>query len=103
MTGVNDVADVAVIGVGLHPFGRFEGKSAMEMGADAIQPALADAGIDWKDIRFAVGGSWTVANPDAIPAPPESGRQDRRGGRRRVRRKPARTRFTRITCRRTVE
>jgi acetyl-CoA acetyltransferase len=23
--------DVAIIGVGLHPFGRFEGKSAMEM------------------------------------------------------------------------
>jgi len=58
--------DVAVIGVGLHPFGRFEGKSAMEMGADAIRLALADAGVDWKDIQFAVGGSWTVANPDAI-------------------------------------
>ena len=23
--------DVAIIGVGLHPFGRFEGKSAMEV------------------------------------------------------------------------
>ena len=28
---------VAIIGVGLHPFGRFEGKSAVEMGADAIR------------------------------------------------------------------
>ena len=28
--------DVAIIGVGLHPFGRFEGKSAMEMGVDAV-------------------------------------------------------------------
>ena len=28
--------------------------------------ALADAGVAWKDIQFAVGGSWTVANPDAI-------------------------------------
>lgn len=37
---------VAIIGVGLHPFGRFEGKSAMEMGADAIQAALADVSID---------------------------------------------------------
>ena len=26
----------------------------------------SDAGIGWKDIQFAVGGSWTVANPDAI-------------------------------------
>src|ERR1700741_4345517 len=58
--------DVAIIGVGLHPFGRFEGKAAMEMGADDIRLALADAGVDWKDIQFAVGGSWTVANPDAI-------------------------------------
>ncbi len=57
--------DVAIIG-GPHPFGRFEGKSAMEMAADAIQLALADAGLDWKDVQFEVGGSWTVANPDAI-------------------------------------
>ena len=28
--------DVAIIGVGIHPFGRFGDKSAMEMGADAI-------------------------------------------------------------------
>src|ERR1700735_3816055 len=58
--------EVAIIGVGLHPFGRFEGKSAMQMAADAIQLALTDAGVEWKDIQLAVGGSWTVANPDAI-------------------------------------
>jgi acetyl-CoA C-acetyltransferase len=58
--------DVAIIGVGLHPFGRFEGKSAMEMGVDAIFAAVADAGVGWKDIGAATGGSWTVANPDAI-------------------------------------
>ncbi len=37
--------DVAIIGVGLHPFGRFEGKSAMQMGVDAIFAAVADAGV----------------------------------------------------------
>ncbi|BBY05570.1 thiolase family protein [Mycobacterium noviomagense] len=58
--------DVAIIGVGLHPFGRFEGKSAMEMGADAIQAALADASLDWKGIQFGVGGSHEVSNPDAV-------------------------------------
>ena len=57
---------VAIIGVGLHPFGRFEGKSAMQMGVDAIFAAVADAGVAWHDIQAAVGGSWTVANPDAI-------------------------------------
>ena len=35
---------VVIIGVGLHPFGRFPGKSAMDMGADAVRLALADAG-----------------------------------------------------------
>lgn len=41
--------DVAIIGVGLHPFGRFD-KTAMQMGAEAVQLALADAGVAWKDI-----------------------------------------------------
>ncbi|MFD1813555.1 thiolase family protein [Rhodococcus gannanensis] len=58
--------DVAIIGVGLHPFGRFEGVSAMQMGTHAIRAALADAGLEWKDVQFAVGGSWEVANPDAV-------------------------------------
>jgi acetyl-CoA C-acetyltransferase len=61
-----DMHEVAIIGVGLHPFGRFEGKSAMEMGVDAMFAAVADAGIEWKDVGAAAGGSWTVANPDAI-------------------------------------
>jgi acetyl-CoA acetyltransferase len=58
--------DVAIIGVGIHPFGRFEGKSALAMGVDAIFAAVADAGVEWKDVGAATGGSWTVANPDAI-------------------------------------
>ncbi|MDT5096026.1 MAG: hypothetical protein QOH60_5389 [Mycobacterium sp.] len=57
--------DVAIIGVGLHPFGRFD-KTAMEMGADAIHAALQDAGIEWKDIQFGVGGAHEVSNPDAV-------------------------------------
>jgi acetyl-CoA acetyltransferase len=57
--------DVAIIGVGLHPFGRFE-KTAMEMGAEAIQFALTDAGVQWKDIQFGFGGSHEVSNPDAV-------------------------------------
>jgi acetyl-CoA acetyltransferase len=57
--------DVAIIGVGLHPFGRFD-KTAMEMGAEAIQSALTDAGVGWKDIQFGFGGSYEVSNPDAV-------------------------------------
>src|ERR1700680_3720956 len=57
--------DVAIIGVGLHPFGRFE-KTAMQMGAEAIQFALKDAGVKWKDIQFGFGGSHEVSTPDAV-------------------------------------
>jgi acetyl-CoA acetyltransferase len=58
--------DVAIIGVGLHPFGRFGDKTAMEMGADAIVAALDDAGIGWPDIQFGFGGSLEVTNPNAV-------------------------------------
>jgi acetyl-CoA acetyltransferase len=60
--------DVAVIGVGLHPFGRFPGVSGIEMGAVAVRRALADAGVGWRDIQFAFGGSYEVDNPDAVVA-----------------------------------
>lgn len=60
--------DVAIIGVGLHPFGRFPGVSAIEMGAAAIRLALADAGVRWTDIQFGFAGSYTVDNPDAVVA-----------------------------------
>ena len=58
--------DVAIIGVGPHPFGRFPGKSAIEMGADAVRLALKDAGIEWTDVQFAFGGSYEADNPDAV-------------------------------------
>jgi acetyl-CoA C-acetyltransferase len=60
------VDDVAIIGVGLHPFGRFGPKSALEMGADAIRAACTDAGVQWSDVQFAFGGSCEVDNPDAV-------------------------------------
>jgi acetyl-CoA acetyltransferase len=44
------VSAVTVRGVGMHPFGRFDGKSAVEMGVDAVREALADAGLAWRDV-----------------------------------------------------
>ncbi len=58
--------DVAIIGVGLHPFGRFPGKSAIEMGAAAARLAMKDAGVEWRDVQFAFGGSYEVDNPDSV-------------------------------------
>jgi len=58
--------EAAIIGAGLHPFGRFPGKSAMDMGVDAVRLALADAGLTWAQIQAGFIGSLEVANPDAI-------------------------------------
>jgi acetyl-CoA C-acetyltransferase len=48
---------VAVVGIGMHPFGRFEGVTGLDLGAYAVRHALRDAGIEWPDAQFAVGGS----------------------------------------------
>ena len=58
--------DVAIVGVGLHPFGRFGSKSAIEMGSEAVRAACTDAGVQWRDVQFAFGGSFEVDNPDAV-------------------------------------
>jgi len=58
--------DVAIIGVGLHPFGRFGDKPALDMGADAARAACADAGIQWNDVQFAFAGSAELDTPDVV-------------------------------------
>ncbi len=58
--------DVAIVGVGIHPFGRFGAKSAIEMAAEAVRAACADGGVTWPDVQFAFGGSAEVDNPDAV-------------------------------------
>jgi acetyl-CoA acetyltransferase len=44
MTGVGGVT-VKVAGVGLHPFGRFDGVSTTDMGVVAVRAALREAGV----------------------------------------------------------
>ena len=56
--------DVAVVGLGIHPFGRHPGVSGLEMAAVAARRALADAGIGWEDVDFAAGGSDAAGNAD---------------------------------------
>ena len=55
--------DVAIVGIGMHPFGRHE-LTGMEQGAVAARTACKDAGVDWQDMQFAVGGSHAAGNPD---------------------------------------
>jgi acetyl-CoA acetyltransferase len=56
--------DVAVIGLGIHPFGRHDGVSGLEMAAVAARNALTDAGVRWDEIDFAAGGSDAAGNAD---------------------------------------
>jgi acetyl-CoA C-acetyltransferase len=58
--------DVAIIGIGLHPFGRSPTLTGQQQGASAIRSALADAGLSWKDMQFAYGGSQDGGNADAL-------------------------------------
>lgn len=60
------MTDVAVAGIGIHPFGRHEGVSALAMGAFAVRAALADAGLEWRDVQFAYGGSEDGGNADTL-------------------------------------
>jgi acetyl-CoA acetyltransferase len=58
-------SDVYIVGLGIHPFGRHEGVTGLDMGVIAVKSALGDAHLTWDKIDFAVGGSNT-AKPDAL-------------------------------------
>ena len=61
--------DVAIVGLGLHPFGRTASMSGLEQGAAAVRAALADAGTDFKAMQFAFGGSQDSGNADSLVNP----------------------------------
>jgi acetyl-CoA acetyltransferase len=54
------VNDVVVAGVGMTPWGKW-GRSFVEYGVEAALEALADAGLDWRDVQFVAAGE-TVRN-----------------------------------------
>jgi acetyl-CoA C-acetyltransferase len=45
--------ELAIIGVGMHKFGRFGDKPFVKMGQEATRMALKDAGVDIRDIQAA--------------------------------------------------
>jgi acetyl-CoA acetyltransferase len=53
--------EVAILGVGMHPWGKWPDRNFIEYGVKAAQDALKDAGLEWKDIQFVAGGD-TVRN-----------------------------------------
>ncbi|MQY39200.1 hypothetical protein SRB17_72220 [Streptomyces sp. RB17] len=46
--------DVAVLGAGMHPWGKW-GRSFVEYGTAAARAALADAGVEWGEVGSVVG------------------------------------------------
>ncbi|MEP5568609.1 MAG: thiolase family protein [Halioglobus sp.] len=58
--------DVAIVGIGIHPFGRTPARSGLQQGAFAAREALKDAGVEWQDMEFAFGGSASSGNADAL-------------------------------------
>ncbi|TQC43997.1 thiolase family protein [Rhodococcus sp. WS4] len=57
---------VAIVGVGIHRFGRTEGVSGRAQAVHAARQALEDAGVEWSDIQFAYGGSDSAGNADTL-------------------------------------
>ena len=66
--------DVAVIGLGMHAWGKFPEKSVQQLCRVAVEAALKDAGVAWRDIqavaaassRFSGGRGWGLNGNDVI-------------------------------------
>lgn len=66
--------DVAVIGLGMHPWGKFADKSVQQLCRVAVDAALKDAGVAWREIeavaaassRFSGGRGWGLNGNDVI-------------------------------------
>lgn len=51
------MSTVSIVGAGLSRFGRQPGVTGREMAVQAIHAALGDAGLVWRDVQVAFGGS----------------------------------------------
>ncbi|HVN02419.1 MAG TPA: thiolase family protein [Caulobacteraceae bacterium] len=59
------MTDVHIVGAGIHPFGRHADKTGLDQGVHAVREALTDAGLEWRDMQFAFGGSSAAGSADA--------------------------------------
>ncbi len=66
--------DVAVVGVGMHQWGKFADRSVTDLCRVAVDAALADAGVAWRDVdavaaassRFSGGKGWGLNGNDVV-------------------------------------
>ena len=65
---------VAAIGLGMHPWGKFADRSLTQMCRTAVEAALEDAGVAWREIeavaaassRFSGGKGWGLNGNDIV-------------------------------------
>ncbi|MGH9085402.1 MAG: thiolase family protein [Acidimicrobiales bacterium] len=57
---------VAIVGIGIHPFGRSDGVTGRAQALVAGRQALADAGVEWEQAQFAFGGSRDGGDADTL-------------------------------------
>lgn len=73
--------DVAVLGVGMHPWGKFADKSITDLSRVAVEAALKDAEMSWQEIeavsaassRFSGGKGWGLNGNDIVEEMGSSG------------------------------
>lgn len=58
--------EVAIVGIGCRPFGRYLDTTARREAVHAVRLALADAAMTWPDIDYAVGGSMDAGSADTL-------------------------------------
>lgn len=66
--------EVVVLGVGLHPYGKFDDKPLTHMYRDVVEAALKDAGVEWRQIeavaaagsRHSGGHGWGVNGNEIV-------------------------------------
>ena len=59
---------VSIVGAGLSRFGRQPELTGRELGLQAVEAALRDAGLEWSDVQVAFGGSDGAGLADTLVA-----------------------------------
>ncbi|WP_226365037.1 thiolase family protein [Pseudonocardia sp. ICBG162] len=60
------MSEVAVVGIGMHRFGRTPGVSGRAQAVHAARAALADCGLRFSDMQFGFGGSHSAGDADTL-------------------------------------
>jgi acetyl-CoA C-acetyltransferase len=60
------MTEVAIVGIGMHEFGRHDNVTGMEQGVIAVRRALTNANTTWDKVQFAFGGSQAAGAADTM-------------------------------------